>query len=317
MESIRGKAEKAIVFCEFRHLQRTLQRAIHERFSFTPDVMNGDTSATAENSNNRQKRIRALQEQPGFGVIVPSPLAVGFGVNIQAANHVVHFTRTWNPAEENQATDRAYRIEQTKDVSVYYPVVVADDFTTFDAKLDILLTWKRGLSTDMLNGTGDLKAADFGDLGSPGGRSAFGEETLSAEDLESLDPAAFAALCAILWSKLGYGITIKTPKSGGGIDVVAIAGNEGVLIQCKSPSVDGRALGWEAVKDVLAGSAAYKARYPGVRFSLAANTNCRFDETARVQAQLNHVELHDLDDLAKQLAENPVRRLELASFIFS
>ena len=318
LESVRGKAEKAIVFCEFRDLQRTLQRAIHERFGFTPDVINGDTSAAAEHSNNRQKRIRAFQEKPGFSVIVLSPLAVGFGVNIQAANHVVHFTRTWNPAKEDQATDRAYRIGQTKDVFVYYPVVVADDFTTFDAKLDVLLTWKRGLSTDMLNGTGDLKASDFGDLGAPGGRSAFGEETLSASDLESLDPDAFEALCAILWSKLGYGRTIKTPKSGdGGIDVVAISGTEGVLIQCKSSSVDGRELGWEAVKDVVAGAAAYAARYPGVRFSLAAVTNRRFNGTARVQAQLNHVELHDLDDLSKRLAENPVLRWELTSFIFS
>lgn len=110
LESIRGKAEKAIIFCEFRDLQRTLQRAISERFSFTPDIINGDTSAAAENANNRQRRIRAFQEKPGFGVIVLSPLAVGFGVNIQAANHVVHFTRTWNPAKEDQATDRAYRI---------------------------------------------------------------------------------------------------------------------------------------------------------------------------------------------------------------
>lgn len=318
LEIIRSKAEKAIVFCEFRDLQRTLQRAIRERFGITPDIINGDTSAAAENANNRQKRIRAFQEKPGFGVIVLSPLAVGFGVNIQAANHVVHFTRTWNPAKEDQATDRAYRIGQTKDVFVYYPVVIADDFTTFDAKLDALLTWKRGLSTDMLNGTGDLRASDFGDIGAPDGSRAFGDEALSAADLELLDPDAFEALCAILWSKLGYDRTIKTQKAGdGGIDVVAISGAKGVLIQCKSSTVDGRELGWEAVKDVVAGSAAYAEKYPGVRFSLAAVTNRRFNGTARYQAKVNHVELHDLDDLEKWLAQNPVRRWELASFLFS
>src|SRR5947199_10869804 len=97
----------------------------------------------------------------GFGVLVLSIVAVRFGVNIQAANHVVHYTRTWNPAKEDQATDRAYRIGQKKDVYVYYPVVVADDFATFDVRLDELLTKKRELANDMLNGAGDVGPSDF------------------------------------------------------------------------------------------------------------------------------------------------------------
>ncbi len=105
--------------------------------------------------------IRSFQEQPGFGVIVLSPVAVGFGVNMQAANHVIHFTRTWNPAKEDQATDRAYRIGQTKDVFVYYPTVAAGDFKTFDVKLDELLERKRSLASDMLNGSGEIGLRDF------------------------------------------------------------------------------------------------------------------------------------------------------------
>jgi len=171
---IRDRKEKAILFCEFRNLQRTLQRAIGERFGVVPDIINGETSASAEDPNNRQRRIDLFQSKPGFGVLILSPLAVGFGVNIQAANHVIHFTRTWNPAKEDQATDRAYRIGQTRDVYVYYPVVVAKDFTTFDAKLDSLLDWKRGLSRDMLNGTGDLATAEFADLQDVEGAAAFG-----------------------------------------------------------------------------------------------------------------------------------------------
>lgn len=181
LREIEGKGEKVIVFCEFRDLQRTLQRCIGERFGVVPDVINGDTSAASANANNRQRRIKKFQEKPGFGVIVLSPLAVGFGVNIQAANHVVHFTRTWNPAKEDQATDRAYRIGQTKNVHVYYPVVVAHDFLTFDAKLDKLLDWKRELSTDMLNGSGDVSPADFGDMEAPDGGGAFDNELLSAD----------------------------------------------------------------------------------------------------------------------------------------
>ena len=156
---IESRAEKAIVFCEFRDLQRTLQRTIGERFGFVPDVINGDTTADAASANNRQRRLTAFQRKPGFGV----------GVNIQAANHVIHFTRMWNPATEDQATDRAYRIGQEKDVYVYYPVVVAHDFMTFDAKLDKLLDRKRALSADMLNGAGDVSASDFAGLEAPDG----------------------------------------------------------------------------------------------------------------------------------------------------
>lgn len=314
---VQVRGEKAIVFCEFRDLQRTLQRSIAERFHLLPDIINGDTSASSVSANSRQKRIKAFQEAKGFGVIILSPLAVGFGVNIQAANHVIHFTRTWNPAKEDQATDRAYRIGQTRDVFVYYPVVVAEDFLTFDAKLDALLDWKRGLSTDMLNGTGDLRPSDFGDLGAPDGGNAFGDEFITSDDLGSLDADAFEAFCALLWSKMGYRKTRRTPKVGdGGVDVVAIAGKTGVLIQCKSSSLDGRELGWEAVKDVVAGAAGYAARFPGVRFSLAAVTNRHFNGTARAQAAMNHVELIDFDGLAERLRERPVKRGELATHLF-
>lgn len=164
LREIRTQDEKAIVFCEFRDLQRMIQRCIARLMDVQADIVNGDTSAAATDMNSRQKRIRRFQEQTGFGVIILSPLAVGFGVNIQAANHVIHFSRTWNPAKEDQATDRAYRIGQTRDVHVHYPIVSAQGFKTFDEKLHELLTWKRSLSRDMLNGTGELRVEDFGDL---------------------------------------------------------------------------------------------------------------------------------------------------------
>lgn len=161
IELIRERQEKVIVFCEFKVIQRLIRHYVREAFDIPVDVINGDTSAVASSSDSRQKRIRAFQERPGFGVIILSPVAVGFGVNMQAANHVIHFTRTWNPAKEDQATDRAYRIGQSKDVFVYYPTVSANDFKTFDVKLDELLGRKRSLASDMLNGTGEIGLRDF------------------------------------------------------------------------------------------------------------------------------------------------------------
>lgn len=156
---------KVIIFCEFRELQLLLQRVVAAFFGMAPSIVNGDTSADPRAIENRQQLIDAFQRKPGFNVIILSPLAVGFGVNIQAANHVIHFTRTWNPAKEDQATARAHRIGQTRTVTVYYPGVVSDQFPSFDVRLDALLGKKRELAADMLNGCSDLKAADFADFG--------------------------------------------------------------------------------------------------------------------------------------------------------
>lgn len=156
---------KVIIFCEFRELQLQIQRVIASFFGFAPSIVNGDTSADPMSQGGRQELITRFQEAPGFGVIILSPLAVGFGVNIQAANHVIHFTRTWNPAKEDQATARAYRIGQTRTVTVYYPGVVSTRFPSFDVRLDELLSKKRELASDMLNGCSDLKASDFSDFG--------------------------------------------------------------------------------------------------------------------------------------------------------
>ncbi|MEJ8858642.1 DEAD/DEAH box helicase [Variovorax robiniae] len=156
---------KVIIFCEFRELQLTIQRVVASFFGFAPAIVNGDTSADPRVGENRQRLIDAFQRKDGFNVIILSPVAVGFGVNIQAANHVVHFTRTWNPAKEDQATARAWRIGQQRTVTVYHPGVVSEDFPSFDVRLDALLTRKRELAADMLNGSGDLRAADFADFG--------------------------------------------------------------------------------------------------------------------------------------------------------
>ena len=157
-----GDNHKVIVFCEFRKLQIQLQRVIAAVFGIAASIVNGDTDADPKAINNRQQLIDAFQQKDDFNVIILSPVAVGFGVNIQAANHVIHFTRTWNPAKEDQATARAYRIGQKRQVTVYYPGVYSDRYPSFDVKLDALLSSKRSLAQDMLNGCRDLKASDFG-----------------------------------------------------------------------------------------------------------------------------------------------------------
>ena len=166
LEYIQSLGEKVIVFTELRSIQRDLRLTIMERFSL-PDVhiINGDTAATAGRGLNRQGIIDKFQAQPGFGVIILSTSAVGFGVNVQAANHVIHFTRSWNPAKEDQATDRAYRIGQTREVHVYYPTVVSEHYATFENKLDDLLSRKRAVAGDMLNGAEEVDVLALAESG--------------------------------------------------------------------------------------------------------------------------------------------------------
>lgn len=311
LDSIKGRDEKAIVFTELRDIQRVLQHYIGEHFGVRPVIVNGDTHTRPDKDASRQKLIDAFQARPGFGVIILSTQAVGFGLNIQAANHVIHYTRPWNPAKEDQATDRAYRIGQDKAVTVYYPTVHAHDYVTFEKRLDELLSSKRELAAKTwLNGADEIQIAEFGNLAADDGLAAFPNRPVGEEELRSINGYALESLCALLWDKQDFH-TYQTPKSGdGGVDVVAWRENEGVLIQCKASSCEGQALGWEAVKDVSAGALAYMAKYPDVHFRRVAITNQYFNETANKQSGLLKVELIERGGLLALLNRHPIQLSE-------
>lgn len=318
LKAIKASGEKAIVFCEFREIQRLLQHYIEAEFGIRPDIINGDTAASSSHAASRQKRIKAFQQAPGFGVLVLSPVAVGFGVNIQAANHVIHYTRTWNPAKEDQATDRAYRIGQKKPVYVYYPVVYAHDFVTFDVKLDQLLTYKRGLAEDMLNGSGDVTPGDF-NLAEvvPEAEGKDIDERVTLDLALRMGWQHFECLAGALWSKRGYDCYRTPGANDNGVDVVALAGKRGQLIQAKSSGVDGATLGWEAVKDVVTGEAFYRRRHPAVEFEKVCLTNQFFNRQAHENAELNSVELLDQAHLGRLLEQHEVTMLEVERMLFA
>lgn len=315
LQFIRSQGEKAIIFCEFREIQRLLAHYIEAELGFKPDIINGDTAASASQAESRQKRIRKFQELPGFGAIILSPIAVGFGVNIQAANHVIHYTRTWNPAKEDQATDRAYRIGQTKDVQVYYPTVHAHDFTTFDVKLDKLLEHKRELARDMLNGTGEMSAGEFGPIDGPGGGQPIGSEHITLDLTLQLDGRGFEALLAVLYQKAGFR-TLLTPSSNDkGVDVLAFGpgDKQGCMIQAKSSSIKGEQLGIQAIQEVVSGVAHYQKSFPLTEFSKICFTNQYFNDNAKNLARVNSVTLYDQDDLTKMLNTHSVTSWEVQS----
>lgn len=144
LERICSLDEKVIVFTSSKKIQRALAEWIRDRFGFVPSVVNGDTPATGD-GDSRLAKIRAFESTAGFNVIVMSPLAVGVGLTVTEANHVIHLERHWNPAKEAQATDRVYRIGQEREVHVYHPMAIHPTLTSFDVHLDELLRNKVAL----------------------------------------------------------------------------------------------------------------------------------------------------------------------------
>lgn len=152
LEKISAKSEKALIFVEHLAMQEFVARHIAERFGFPEPLarIHGGVPGS-----QRQSIVDRFQnKKSGFDALVLSPKAGGVGLNITAANHVIHLSRWWNPAVEDQATDRAYRIGQTKDVVVHIPQSIHPDIvirnTSFDLRLDALLSRKRRLSETLL-----------------------------------------------------------------------------------------------------------------------------------------------------------------------
>jgi SNF2 family DNA or RNA helicase len=153
LAEIRSRGEKALVFTRFLAVQRILQEAILSQFDIWPATINGALT------RNRQQTVDHFQRQPSFNVLILSHDVGGIGLNITSANHVIHYTRPWNPAKENQATDRAHRIGQTKPVTVYHPIATDERFITVERRLAHLLKTKQSLARDVLRPTKELAAS--------------------------------------------------------------------------------------------------------------------------------------------------------------
>jgi SNF2 family DNA or RNA helicase len=314
LADIKAKGEKAIIFTEIREVQAALHYFLRERFKLKPFIVNGD-------SENRQSFIDKFSANDGFDVIILSPLAAGAGLNVVAANHVFHFTRAWNPAKEAQATDRAYRIGQEKDVIVYCPTIVdtADNlYSTFEQRLDQLLKEKAALATttidgddlsQMLNGSaGDVGFTDFMASGGPSDQNV--PRILDIADIDQLDGNSFETFSALLFSKMGFIAHVTEKRQGdGGIDLIAINGDSGLLVQCKSSQSS--TIGWDAIKEVVGGAMRYQSKMPGVKFKKVAITNQRFNATASEQAAFNHVELIDRPLIDRMLQQHRITDFEL------
>jgi restriction endonuclease Mrr len=308
LDQIKPKKEKVILFSDRKGTQRLLAKIIRERYGLSPSVINGDTPAYKANERSsiesRQQAIDRFEAMEGFNAIILSPLATGVGLNITRANHVIHYTRHWNPAKEDQATDRVHRIGQTKEVHVYYPMAIAQEFKTFDVVLDELLERKRILATASLFPTDQAEVDPLEVFGNLAGQETgqFGTSPILIEDADKLDPLYFEALIASLFQKQGHRVQL-TPKSNDkGADVVVRNGNDNFLIQVKHSN---RELGHEAIGEILKARGYYQNKYQ-TEFSLRIVTNRYLNKSARKLAEDNKIVFLDRGEIARLLCKYEV-----------
>ena len=139
----RSRQEKLLVFTQFREMTEPLAALLAGTFLRPGLVLHGGTGV-----GKRREIVDAFQREDGPPFFVLSLKAGGVGLNLTAASHVIHFDRWWNPAVENQATDRAYRIGQKKNVLVHKFVCRG----TVEEKIDALIEGKKDLAESILGG---------------------------------------------------------------------------------------------------------------------------------------------------------------------
>jgi non-specific serine/threonine protein kinase len=152
-ETIASRQEKLLVFTQFREIIPALEKLLAMAFGRPGLVLHGQTAV-----GKRKELVRRFQEDERIPFFVLSLKAGGAGLNLTAASHVVHFDRWWNPAVENQATDRAFRIGQKRNVLVHKFVCRG----TIEERIDQLIESKQLLAQDFLGG-GEINLTDMND----------------------------------------------------------------------------------------------------------------------------------------------------------
>ncbi|MBF0177257.1 MAG: restriction endonuclease [Magnetococcales bacterium] len=298
LDDIAKKKEKALIFLEDLEMQVRLAGMIKRRYALPhqPLIINGTVAG-----EKRQKAANEFQK-PGreaFDVMILSPRAGGVGLTLTAANHVIHLSRWWNPAVEDQCTDRVYRIGQEKTVHVYHPLAIHPNKeiapTSFDQKLDDLLRRKRELGKQMLLPP-VLPGADEADLceGVIPTNDKEGKNLL--EEIDRMDHQQFERWVQGQAREAGFQVEPTGGTGDGGADAILVhpETQRSIIVQCKyrQPEAPCDA---EAVEDLLRARQRYRR---GDSPLLVALTNAKnFSLKARRQAERNDIRLIARADL--------------------
>ncbi|WP_334074754.1 MULTISPECIES: DEAD/DEAH box helicase [Paenibacillus] len=153
LDLIMDNGEAALIFTQYVQMGEILRVKLAERYGDTPFFLHG-----AVPKPERDAMVRAFQEGTGAPIFVLSLKAGGVGLNLTRANHVIHYDRWWNPAVENQATDRVFRIGQRKNVEVHKLICQG----TLEERIDELIERKKTLSEQVV-GSGEQWLTEMSD----------------------------------------------------------------------------------------------------------------------------------------------------------
>jgi hypothetical protein len=311
LDAIRTNKEKVLIFAIQKKFQDLLRQHLSKVYGLKIPVINGDTKAVSSRNSNetRLALIEQFSEAEGFGICILSPIAAGAGLNITAANHVIHLERHWNPAKEDQATDRAYRIGQEREVHVYFPLLehASRPITTFDTGLNRLIEQKKGLAGSL--GLIPAQAVTFEDLipevikgTEHAGRSP--SSPLTAKEASKLSWDLFEALIACLYERNAERV-ILTPKGRDhGADVLVVGHRDfgNILVQVKTTQ-QSRLDSEEAIRE-LEGAGPFYENAMGLKFPTRhLHTNVGdFSKRTRKAAKLHRAVLQGLAWVDAELA---------------
>ena len=153
-ETVACRQEKLLAFTQFKEIIPAIEKLLGLAFGSPGLVLHGETAVA-----KRKDSVKKFQEDERVPFFVLSIKAGGAGLNLTAASHVVHFDRWWNPAVKNQATDRAFRIGQKRNVLVHKFVCRG----TIEERIDQLIESKRQLAQDFLSGGGEINLTEMSD----------------------------------------------------------------------------------------------------------------------------------------------------------
>ena len=152
--TVASRQEKLIVFTQFAEIIAPLEAELGRVFGRPGLALSGATAVA-----KRKALVKTFQEDERAPFFVLSLKAGGSGLTLTAASHVVHFDRWWNPAVENQATDRAFRIGQKRNVLVHKFICRG----TIEERIDALIESKRQLAADLLSAGGEINLTELAD----------------------------------------------------------------------------------------------------------------------------------------------------------
>jgi superfamily II DNA or RNA helicase len=312
LHAIREHGEKALIFARLVDMQQLLAAVLREEFQLRVQIINGttprdnhakSTATTQRAKDTRSQMLQDFRDKPGFHALILSPFVAGVGLTLTEANHVIHYGRWWNPAVESQATDRVYRIGQSKDVTVYLPILRDPQRridASFDECLDTMLQKKEVLARDFLQPmqgedtmAEELRQNLVGSDQTP-------PRVLDHKGIQQLSPSDFEALVACLYRHKRYQVVLTSLSSDGGADVVAVRPEEVILIQTKH-STKSNPVPPTAVHDILGAQNIYQTKIPRT-LRLHVVTNAHFDTACATQARQHGITLIDATQLRTMIS---------------